>query len=77
MDEKMIEKITSQVRKKFPEIALQKPSIKTQKGGKDDEERFLLTYTGRAQLPNGREMKRIVRVVADDRGRVLKMSTSK
>ena len=77
MDDKMIDKITAQVRKKFPEVTLQNPTIKSQKGGKGDEERFVLTYTGRAELPNGREMKRIVRVVADDRGRVLKMSTSK
>ena len=38
---------------------------------------FLLTYKGKVELPGGRKISRIVRVVADERGRIIKMSTLK
>ncbi len=38
---------------------------------------FLLTFKGRGQGPGGRSIVRIVRVIADERGKVLKISTSK
>ena len=77
MDERTIENISKQVGKRFPEITSKNPTVKTQKSGKGEEARYVLTYKGRTQLPNGREMKQVVRVVADGSGRILKMSASK
>lgn len=77
MDPKSVSKLSNQIAKKFPELAGARPSIRRDPAAKKGEERFLLTYKGKAVLPGGRTMKRIVRVVADPRGRILKLSTSK
>jgi hypothetical protein len=39
--------------------------------------RFRLTYKGRVEIPGGRTMKRVTHVLVDERGKVLRMSTSK
>jgi hypothetical protein len=76
MDRSSISKLTRSVIRKYPEMESVKPSIKEQKkpGGGTQ---FLLTYKGKVKLPGGRTMSRIVRVVADPNGRLVRMSTSK
>jgi hypothetical protein len=54
-----------------------KPTVRKQEIGKRGEKQYLLTFKGKADLPGGRKINRIVRVVADERGRILKLSTSK
>jgi len=39
--------------------------------------RFLLTFRGTATLPGGKTMQRVVRVIANEKGKVLKMALSK
>ena len=76
MDQATIQKLTRAVGKKFPEMNQSKPSVRKQSSTKGDVQ-FLLTYKGKVELPGGRKISRIVRVVADERGRIIKMSTSK
>ncbi|HUS85247.1 MAG TPA: hypothetical protein VMX56_08870 [Anaerolineales bacterium] len=76
MDQATIQKLTRAVGKKFPEMNRAKPSVRKQSSAKGNVQ-FLLTYKGKAELPGGRKISRIVRVVADERGRIIKMSTSK
>ncbi len=76
MDREALARISRQVAKTFPEMAETSPSVRRQvepSGG----EQFLLTYKGKAELPGGRTMSRIVRVVADGRGRIIRISTSR
>lgn len=76
MDHSVITRLSRTVTRKYPEMASVKPSVRKQsKPGGGTQ--FLLTYKGKAQLPGGRTMSRIVRVVADENGRLLRMSTSK
>lgn len=75
-----IETISRQVYRQFPEVRDARPAVQNQAGSKSllgGGARFTLTYRGRGQGPGGKTINRIVRVVADDRGRVLKMSTSR
>ncbi|HEX9798367.1 MAG TPA: hypothetical protein VGA52_15405 [Anaerolineales bacterium] len=72
MDKALQDKISRQVVRSFPEMKGSRPSVKRQGAA-----RFLLVYKSKAELPNGRTMNRIVRVVADDRGGIIKMSTSR
>ncbi len=74
MKRSAISSVKREVARQFPEMASVQPSIKRQT---NDGEQFLLTFKGKADLPGGRKINRVVRVVADERGRVLKMSTSK
>lgn len=75
-----IDAITRQVYRQFPEIKDARPQIQNQAGAKTPGaggNRFLLTFKGRGQGPGGHSIVRIVRVVADERGKVLKVSTSR
>jgi len=73
MDKAMIDKISRKVRRQFPEMTGVQPSVR-QSG---DENRYVLTYKGTANLPGGHTLRRVVRVTADQKGHVLRMSTSK
>jgi hypothetical protein len=75
-----IDAINRQVYRQFPEIRDARPMVQNQPGAKSAASggsRYVLTYKGRGQAPGGQVIPRIVRVVADDRGKVLKVSTSR
>jgi hypothetical protein len=69
-----VEKITRTVVRQFPEMDGVRPAVKSDEGGDD---RYLITYKGALDLPDGNTMKRIVRVVASEKGDVIRMSTSR
>lgn len=71
MNKKAVERITRSVVEQFPEMEGVHPTVKPEK------DQFVVTYKGAAELPNGKSMKRIVRVVADENGAVVRMSTSR
>lgn len=77
MDPKLIEKISKRVYSKFPEMAGKKPSIKQSKAAATNQENFILTYNATTKDLRGNKIPRLVRVVADLRGRIIKMSTSR
>ena len=75
-----IEAIAKQVQRQFPEVRSAPPVVQSQPGAKTpgaSADRFLLTFRGSGQGPGGQSIQRIVRVVADARGKVLKISTSR
>jgi hypothetical protein len=76
MDAKLVTKLNKEVGRSFPELANVKPKISAQSKSAQDST-YLLTYKGKALLPDGRKIDRIVRVVADSRGRILKMTPSR
>jgi hypothetical protein len=75
MEKGTIQKVSRQVIRTFPEMDGVVPTVRAQPGG--DASHFLLTYKGKAALPGGKSLTRIVRVVADVRGRILRISTSR
>ena len=76
MDREAISRVIKQVVKTFPEMTGVKPAVKEQSAPNGGEQ-YLLTFKGKAALPGGRELTRIVRVVADERGSILRISTSR
>ncbi len=79
-----VKSISVSVYKKFPELTGVIPSIKkqtipnTKASPKiNDTFRYLLTYKGVASMPGGHTMHKIVRVVANNKGKVVKMTLSK
>ena len=75
-----IDSIASQVYRQFPEVRDARPSVQNQTAAKSpsaSDNRYLLTFKGRGQGPGGQTINRIVRVVADARGKVVKISTSR
>ena len=77
MNRDAIDKINRKVSKQFPELKSVRPSVRSQSKSTNKLQKFTLTYKGKAALPNGRTISRIVRVVADENGKVIRMSTSK
>jgi hypothetical protein len=75
-----IDAINRQVYRQFPEVREARPVVQDQPGAKavaSGASHYLLTYKARGRGPGGQPIPRIVRVVADDRGKVLKVSTSR
>ncbi len=74
-----IDAISRQVYGQFPDLKGARPAVQLQAGAKTAEvtPRFLLTFKSNGRGPGGQTIQRIVRVVADERGRVVKISTSR
>lgn len=77
MNRSTIAKINRQVSRDFPEMKDINPTVRRRPQPKAGDQRYTLTYKGKAELPGGRFLNRIVRVVADEQGHILRISTSK
>ncbi len=78
MENKTIQRVSTQVYKQFPEVKGVQPKIRRQPQSRQAPDgSFLLTYTTHVPLPNGKELPRSIRVVADETGKIIKISTSK
>lgn len=79
MDPKSIDSISRQVYAQFPEVAGDMPTVKPQATAKSPGQpvSFLLTYKARVQSAGGPAFSRTVRVVANDAGAILKVTTSR
>lgn len=75
MNEKYLKSISSKVSRQFPEIAKSKPRVHRQ--SKSSPSTFLITYRGKTKTADGKSINRIVRVTADDKGKIIKISTSR
>jgi hypothetical protein len=73
-----INTIAKSVVKQYPEFKGASPTVSNMSAKTPGAaEKFVLTFKGQGAGPGGRTIQRIVRVVADSRGQVLKMSTSR
>jgi hypothetical protein len=77
VDQKILNKVSRQVARDFPELAGATPTVRRQASRSGGGEQYLLTYKGSARLPGGKSLPRIVRVVVDPGGRILRISTSR
>jgi hypothetical protein len=76
MKRETVTRITRQVVRTFPEMEGVTPTVRDQESGRDPAT-YLLTFKGKVAIPGGKSMSRIVRVVADDGGRIIRISTSR
>ncbi len=79
MNDKQIKSITSKVSCQFPEVAGVQPKVRRQSGGgsKSTAATYLITYQGKSKTADGKSITRIVRVTANDSGKIIKISTSR
>ncbi|HMK08278.1 MAG TPA: hypothetical protein VK449_04520 [Anaerolineales bacterium] len=75
MEKGTIQKVSRQVVRTFPEMDGVTPTVRSQSGA--DTDQYLLIYKGKAALPGGKSLTRIVRVVANERGQIVRISTSR
>lgn len=81
MDNKTVAKIAKNVERSFPGIQWSRPRVHANqvphaKSAKNLPT-YLLIFSGTAQQSNGRRIPRQVRVVANEKGQILRMSTSR
>lgn len=80
MDQEIIESVNKNIYLQFPEVKGTRPKVhkqgKTSKNS-DDSSTYLLVYSGKVTISENRSMPRVIRVVVNENGKVLKISTSK
>jgi hypothetical protein len=72
----LVDRISARVYREYPELAGSRPSI-TPQSAAGGTTQYALVYRGKARTQSGAVLPRQVRVLADERGQILKMSTSK
>jgi hypothetical protein len=75
MDPTAIARVTHEVVKTYAEMQGVSPTVRRETQA--TQEQYILTYKAKVSLPGGKLMSRIVRVTADARGRVQRISTSR
>lgn len=83
MNARTLNSIAQQIHHRFPEVAGQQPSVRAQAGVRSQANAkapgratYLLTFKSRAKSA-GPLLPRTVRVVADESGHILKITTSR
>jgi hypothetical protein len=71
MERKYIENICAQIYRKFPEVNGAQPAVSER-----PDNQTLLIFKGSAATTDGHTIQRVVRVVADSNGKILKTTTS-
>lgn len=81
MNSKTIKTISAYIYRKFPEMEGVQPKVCRQlpAQGKTTHSMpiYLLTYSGVAKVDSGKPIKRWVRVVVNEQGKIMKISTSR
>lgn len=77
MKTETVQEISKQVYRRFPEFKGIKPKVRSQQTAQAASHTYLLIYATRARLAEDKFLERWVRVVADDAGKIIKISTSK
>ena len=80
MDDKHLDSICKQIYKRFPEVSGSRPKVQAQKltsGNNDTPSQYLMVFQGDQATADGKSIKRILRVVVSEQGRILKVTTSR
>lgn len=81
MNQDIIKTINQVVYRRFPEVKGKKPKIQLLKlsgtRSAENEKKYLLVYGSQANLSDHQILSRLVRVVATEDGRIVKITTSK
>lgn len=75
MDPDAIARVTKEVVRTYGEMQGITPTVRRETQA--TQEHYILTYKARVSVPGGKQMSRIVRVTADSRGHVQRISTSR
>lgn len=79
MEPEFIKSISQEIYRRFPEVAGRKPQIRSQSipHTKSTGGTYLLTYQSSVKSDDGQAIQRWVRVVVNNQGKILKISTSR
>jgi len=72
MEEHIINSVSSQIYRQFPEVHGSRPKVKALTATQS-----LLIFEGKAKTADGKQISRAVRVVVDENGKIVKVTTSR
>ncbi len=72
MDSGILEKICSQIYKRYPEFKGKRPKVKAY-----TDTQHLLIFSTQVEGPDGKAITRSLRVIADENGKIGKVTTSR
>lgn len=72
MERRVLDSICEDIYRRFPEVSGAKPKVSPYSG-----KQVLLIFNGKAKMADGKTMPRIVRVVANEDGKIEKVTTSR
>ncbi len=75
-DERLLQRARERLHREFPELEHAQTQIVLQPGERG-RARYLVTFRGRVAVAGGAQLERIVRAVVDERGQIVKWSTSR
>ena len=80
MDKKIVTSINNKVYRRFPELNGKAPKIQSQNTRTKNAgslSTYLFIYSGTVRISENKTMPRLVRVVVNEKGKILKISTSR
>jgi len=79
MNPEIQKSISQRIYSQFPEVAGCKPTVRKQANPKNPDTHitYLLTYRNTVATADGKNLPFLVRVVASDKGKIVKISTSR
>jgi len=75
MDDNILEAVSKEVYKRFPAVSGSRPKV--QNSAKSGEGNHVLVYRSNATTSDGKKISQIIRVTINDRGKILKISSSR
>jgi hypothetical protein len=72
MGNELIDSVNREIYQKFPNLVGKSPKITRQ-----PDEKFLLIYKTSTELPGGKAMTQVIRVVCDSNGEISKITSSR
>jgi len=80
MDKEIVTSINKKVYRRFPELNGKAPKIRSQNTSAKNARSlptYLFVYSGTVRISGNKTMPRLVRVVVNEKGKILKISTSR
>jgi hypothetical protein len=72
MDAAIKKKVEEQIHKKYPEVAGSHAKVSPR-----PNDQYLLVFSGKGKTPDGKTINHTIRVVVDEKGKILKTTSSR
>jgi hypothetical protein len=76
METRILDDVIKQIHRRFPEMAGVRPKVQSQRAGQSNGT-YLLIFQNHVRVAGEKSMPRALRVVVDEKGQILKISTSR
>ena len=72
MEARLVDSVAQEIYRRFPDFSGVRPKVKNY-----SDKQYLLIFEKKVKLANGKPLPKIIRVVANDKGKIKKVTTSR